>query len=381
MNSGLYFDVNGSTPVDPLVRDAFLEALEACPGNPAAGHPAGRASRERVEGARRRIAEALGVEPEGVVFNSGGTEANNHVVATAGVGRAGAHLLSTRIEHKSILRSLEARADRGDRVTWLDVDREGRVDPEAVRSALLPETVLVTVMAANNETGVIQPTRAIGEVCREARVLFHSDAVAGLGKMPVAPSELGCDLVSLSGHKMYAPKGCGILVVRPGVDLAPLMHGCGQQGGRRSGTENPAAAVALARAFERLAEGAFGTPESLGALRDRLWEGIRGIPRGDGRSGQIRRNGGGEILPNTLNVCFPGHGALELLEELGRSGVSVSAGAAAGGGSPSHVLTAMGLDEDQARSSLRFSLGAHTTADDVDTLVRLLEGALLPASA
>lgn len=382
MNSGLYFDVNGSTPVDPSVREAFLEALDSCPGNPAAGHPAGRASKARIEEARATIAASLGVEPAGVVFTSGGTESNNQVVAAAGRGRRGVHLVSTRIEHKSILKALEHRESQGDRVTWVGVDRAGRVDPEDLRAAIVPETALVTVIAANNESGVIQPTQAIGEICREAGVRFHSDAVAALGKIPVRPEDLGCDLVSLSGHKMYAPKGCGLLIARPGLDVAPLLHGCGQQGGRRSGTENPAAAVALARAFERLAEGAFGTQTAVAVLRDRLWGGIRELAaRPGGRDGEVRRNGAGDVLPNTLNVCFPGHRAVELLEELGRSGVSASAGAAAGGGAPSHVLTAMGLDEDEARSSLRFSLGAHTTAQDVDTLIQLLGSVLLPASA
>src|SRR5688572_11550780 len=224
-------------------------------------------------------------------------------------------------------------------------------------------------MLANNETGVLQPVREMASLCRSRGVLFHCDAVAAIGKVPVDVRELGCDTLSVSAHKLYAPKGCGVLFVRRGVSLRPLIHGCGQQCGMRSGTENTPGVMALARAFERMREGAFRAVESP-ALRDSLWRGISAIDPA------ARINGDGPRLPNTLSVAFRGVDGAELQAELGRRGVSCTAGAAASGGAASHVLLGMGLSEERARSTLRFSLCADTTAAHVERAVRALEASL-----
>jgi len=226
--------------------------------------------------------------------------------------------------------------------------------------------LLVSVMTTNNETGVVQPVREIGELCRERGVLFHTDAVATLGKLPVDVRALGCDLTSLASHKLYAPKGCGVLYVRKGVAIAPLIHGCGQQNGLRGGTENVLAVVGFARAIELLERGELGSAQSLAALRDELWAALRE------RFPQALRNGAGSFLPNTLNVCFPGADAAEAQAALAELGISVAVGAAAGGGAPSHVLSAMGCDAAHARASLRFSLSRSTTRASLQALVEAL---------
>lgn len=371
----LYFDYNGSTPVHPAVAEAMTSTMIECYGNAAASHPAGLQATRRIADARATIARGIGADADEVWCTSGGTESNNWALrgsADAQPGRR--HLIVSSIEHWSVRRTAEWMGRNGWDVTLLPVGASGAVSVDAVREALRDDTFLVSVMLANNETGVLQPAAEIAALCRERAVRFHTDAVAALGKIPVRVDEIGCDLMSLSSHKMYAPKGCGILYVRRGTELPTLIHGCGQQEGMRSGTENTTGVVAFARAFELLESGALPSPTRLAELRDRLAEGIaRHMP-------SCVRNGDGPFLPNTLSVSFPRLSAAELMARLGESGISVSAGAASLRSAPSHVLMAMGLGEERARSTLRFSLGGETTEASIDAVLAALRE-LVPTSA
>jgi len=391
MDPRQYFDVNGSTPLDGSVAQTWTRFVGQLWGNASAAHPEGERARAVIEAARTAIARGLGAGADEVWFTSGGTESNNW--ALLGAARAAPagrrHLLVSGIEHKSVLRAAEALAHDGVEVESLPVGVAGAVRAEDVERRLRPTTCAVALMLANNETGVIQPVAEVARLCRERGVLLHCDAVAAIGKIPVDVRELGCDLLSLSGHKLYAPKGVGVLYVRRqapfvavplgacGSDSAsfpPLIHGCGQQSGMRSGTENTPGVAALGTAFERMAQGAFRHAE-LAHLRDRLWEGLLEIePR-------CQRNGSGPCLPNTLSAAFPGRSGAELQSALGGLGFSVAAGAAASNGAPSHVLLAMGLGAERARSTLRFTLGAFHDRESVERLLAALRQVLQPRTA
>jgi cysteine desulfurase len=373
MGQDLYLDYNGSTPVDIQVREAHARWLDAGFGNAAAAHPEGQRARAAIAEARETIAAGLGAEAREIWFTSGGTESNNWALLGS-APRRGGHLIVSAIEHRSVLRTAEHLAAQGCELTVLPVGAAGVVAADDVVRELRPDTFVVSVMLANNETGVVQPAREIAAACRERGVRYHCDAVCVIGKLAVDVRAIDCDLLSLSSHKLYAPKGCGVLYVRGGVALRPLIHGCGQQDGMRSGTENTVGVVAFARAFERMREGAFRGAE-LEALRDRLWAGITACFPGALINGEDPR------LPNTLSVSFPGFDAPGLQAELGRAGISVAAGAAASGGAPSHVLTAMGLPAERVRSTLRFSLGVHTTRATIDHVVLALESILASRAA
>ena len=367
-----YFDFNASTPVDEAVLAAALPWMREEFANASSAHPEGRRSAAAIADARAQIAAGIGAAPEEIFFTSGGSESNNWALSGSISRARRAHIVSTAIEHKSVLSTLRALEADGHAVTRVSPGEHGAVRVEDVLDALRPETALVSVMLANNETGVLQPVAELGAALRRRGVRFHVDAVAAVGKHPIDVRALACDLLSLSAHKLYAPKGCGVLYVRSGVELHPLIHGCGQQGGMRGGTENTFGAVAFGRAFERLREGAFGTPESIAKLRDDLWSRLEAAVPG------ILRNGSGPRLPNTINVSLPGAEAPRVVELLGARGFSVSGGAAAAGAA-SHVLLAMGCSEERARSSVRISLGAHTTREAVARLVEAL-CAVLPAA-
>ncbi len=375
MSTDFYLDYNGSTPVDPEVALLHGRLLRDSFGNAAAGHPQGLAAREVIARGRGSIAAAIGARPDELVFTSGGTEANNHVFAGVARRFRTGHVVVTGIEHKSVLRPAEFLAGEGFEATVVRPAPGGAVTVEAVRAALRDDTRLVSVMLANNETGVLQPVEAIAELCRARGVLFHTDAVAAIGKVPVDVGTIGCDFLTLSSHKLYAPKGCGVLYVRAGVELPAWILGCGQQDGRRSGTENTAGVAAFGLACERMLAGAYHGRVPLAELRDALWEGIRE------RFPEARRNGEGPCLPNTLSVAFPGHRGCDLQAALGQAGISVSAGAAAAGAAPSHVLLAMGCDDDRARSTLRFSLGAETVPRTVEACLEALSIALLGSAS
>jgi cysteine desulfurase len=363
----LYFDYNGSTPLHPAVVQALGRQLTELYGNPSAEHPAGRNARSAIDAAQRSIARALGAQAGELYFTSGGTEANNWALFGAVGSKQRAHVVVSAIEHRSVLAAAAELERRGHRITRVGCDAAGAVRVRDVEDALRADTALVSVMYANNETGVVQPVREIAELCRARGVRFHTDVVAALGKLPIDLGALGCDMASFGSHKLYAPKGCGVLYVRSGVELEPMIFGCGQQRGMRSGTENALVLCAFAQACELLQQGTLVDVQTLERLRDTLWRGI------EERFPKARRNGGGATLPNTLNVCFPGSTAWELQAELGARGISVTAGAASATASASHVLLAMGLGEERARASLRFSLGAGTSAASIEALLSALE--------
>ncbi|MEM9380383.1 MAG: cysteine desulfurase family protein [Planctomycetota bacterium] len=372
----IYLDHNASTPVTPAVARELRAFVEGFWGNAGASHPDGAAARDAIEAARSRVAHALGGAAHEVTFTSGGTESNNWAL----FGVAGAapperrHLVVGRHEHLSVLRSAEELERRGFEVTWLDPGPDGALSVSDLDAAVRDDTLLVCLMLANNETGILQPISEASRIARERGALCFVDGVCGVGKVKVDVRSLGCDLLSVSGHKLHAPKGVGALWVRSGASIAPLVHGCGQQGGLRSGTENTMGAVALGAAMEEYASPSAADPAGdaspARALREALWTGIQALGVG------AERNGAGPDLPNTLSIWFPGQDALDLQVRLGAAGLSVAAQRGAGG-SPSHVLRAMGADADRARQSLRFSVGSTTTEPEIraalDVLQRVLE--------
>lgn len=361
-----YFDYNGSTPVHPELAQLERRIQLECFGNAAASHAEGLRAREAIARAREEVAAGIGARPEEVWFTSGGTESNNWALFGSAAVARGRHLVVSAIEHKSVLRCAEELGRRGYALSIVAPDARGVVPVRALEQALRPDTFLVSLMWANNETGVRQPVREVAELCRARGIRFHTDAVCALGKLSIDARELGCDLLSLSSHKLYAPKGCGVLFVRDGLEIAPLIHGCGQQQGMRSGTENTAGAAAFGRALHLSTRGAFEPPTPYEELRDMLWSGLQA------RFPGAERNGGASTLANTLNVYIPGCLATDLQSALAQRGFSVAAGAAAGTCSPSHVLTAMGCGDERARGSLRFSLGRHSTRAGVEALLDAL---------
>jgi len=359
----IYLDHNATTPLRPEVREAMIAALDAGSGNPSSVHAEGAAARAAVERAREAVAALLGAAPRQVVFTSGATEANNTVLAATR-----RHLVTSTAEHPSVLGPAEALEDRGVGVTRVPVDAQGRLDPEAVAAALGPETDLVSILWANNETGVVQPLEAIAERVRARGAALHVDATQAAGRLPLEPLA-AADFVSLSAHKLNGPPGVGALVVRR--PLPPLLRGGGQEEARRAGTENVPGIVGLGVACSLAAAERGERAARDAALRDRLWEGLRALG--------ARRNGDAEhALSNTLHVELPGRDAELLVQALDLEGVAVSSGAACHSGSvsPSHVLLAMGRSPAQARASLRFSVGWGVDAAAVDAALERLRGVL-----
>jgi len=352
------------------VVEAMSRALRDAHGNPSSVHAEGGAARAEVEGARRRVASLLGVDPDEVIFTSGATESNNTTLcATAPALGRGRHVVSSNVEHPSVEAPLEALESLGWRVTRLPVDADGLLSPDQVIEALQPDTALVSLLWANNETGVVQPMAEIAERVRARGVPIHVDATQAVGKIPVDLRDVPVDWLALSAHKLGGPKGVGCLIARRGAALVPLLLGGGQEGRRRGGTENVAAIVGLGVACG-LAEAEL--PErtaGLATLRDRLWRGIEAkVPR-------ARRNGPADrVLPNTLSVEFEGTAGEVLLQALDLEGVAVSSGAACASGSiePSRVLLAMGRSPEQARGVLRLSVGHGVDREQIDHVLSLL---------
>lgn len=356
-----YFDHNATTPVSPEVLEAMLPLMTEVYGNASSIHHFGQAARQKLDAARTQVAEALGAEPQEIVFTSGGTEADN--LAILG-GSAGGHVVTTTFEHPAVLASA-AQLDH----TLVPVNWRAMIDPEAVRAALRPDTKVISVMHANNEVGTVQPIQEIARIAAEAGVAFHSDGVQAAGKIPMNVAALGVSLYSISGHKIGAPKGVGALYVRKGTGLKPMLYGGRHERERRGGTENVAGAVALARAMQWIAEHGDAENRRLGILRDRLEQSIAS------RIPHTHVNGAGAPrVPNTSNIRFDGIDSDALLIALDLKGFAVSSGAACSSGAPepSHVLLAMGLNRLEARSSIRFSLGRSNTVEQVDALVEAL---------
>ena len=365
----IYLDHNATTPVAPEVLAAMLPWLREQFGNASSLHRLGRQARAAVEQARASVARLLGARPEEILFTSGGSESNNMVLQSVlhrGDGKR--HIVTSRIEHPSVLETCKTLERRGARVTYVPVDRTGRVDPDAVRGAITDETAVVSLMHANNEVGTVQLVAAVGRLCRERGVFFHTDAVQTAGCLSVDIKTLSVDLLSLSAHKCYGPKGVGALYVRKDVSLRPLMLGGHQEQGRRAGTEHVAGIVGLGCAAELAAAGRTARATHASVLRNRLWEGMRAI---DG----LTRNGHStDTLPGTLSICVDGVDGESLVLALDGEGVCCSTGSACSSGRmmPSHVLLAMGVEPSRAAGAVRFSVGSGNTADEIDHVVALL---------
>lgn len=363
----IYMDHNATTPVAPEVFEAMRPYFMEQFGNAASrSHPFGWAAEAAVETARSQIAQLIGCKPMELVFTSGATESDN--LAIKGVAYAyrekGNHLIASQFEHHAVLDSCKRLEKEGFEVTYLPVTRCGLVDPEDLAKAITPKTILVSIILANNEIGTIQPLAEIGSICKERGVLLHSDAVQGVGKIPVAVDALGVDLLSLTAHKMYGPKGAGALYVRmgkPRVKLVAQMDGGGHEKGRRSGTLNVPGIVGLGKACELSGQVMAAEGERLTALRERLWAGIQA------RLDRVHLNGHARLrLPGNLNVSFEGADGGTLLLALKEVAVSSSSACSTGSIEPSHVLRALGLRHELALSSLRFGLGRCNTEDEVD---------------
>lgn len=368
----VYLDNNATTPVLPDVLDAMRPYFGEHFGNASSIHHHGQETRSAVERARESVATLLGCRPAEVVFTSGGTEADN--LAIFGLARSGDHVITSTIEHHAVLNSCKQLQERGVEVTFVPVDGRGIVNPDDVRRALRSNTKLVTIMYANNETGVIQPVEEFGKICAEADVYFHTDAVQAASKIPIDVKTIGCDLLSISGHKFHAPQGIGALYVRKGTKLEALFYGGSHERSRRAGTENVPGIVGLGKAAELATKGfAAGDDRATAALRDKLQTAILDKIEWAGVNGQ-----GAARVPNTTNIYFDYIEGEALVIALDLKGLSVSTGAACSSGAiePSHVLTAMGLRPDRARASIRFSLGKQNTAEDVDFALQLVPSAV-----
>ena len=358
----VYMDANATTPLVPEVLDAMRPYFIEHFGNASSIHQQGQQARGAVEHARESVSALLNCRPAEIVFTSGGTESDN--LALFGLVQPGDHLITSSIEHHAILHAAERLRERGAAVTFLPVSSEGGVDPQEVRRAIQPNTKLISIMMANNETGAIQPVSEIGRIAAEADIYFHTDAVQAAGKLPIDVQTLRCDLLSISGHKMHAPQGTGILYVRRGTKLEPLFFGGSHERQRRAGTENLPGIVGLGKAAE-LARTSLtdGTMDKIAALRDRLEQSILN------RVDETGVNGGAVArVANTTNIYFDNLEGEALVIALDLKGLSTSGGSACASGAtePSHVLTAMGLSPARARASLRFSLTKQTTEDDID---------------
>jgi cysteine desulfurase len=364
----VYLDNNATTPVLPEVLEAMRPYFGERFGNASSIHHHGQETRSAVERSRESVAALLGCRPAEIVFTSGGTEGDN--LAIAGLAVAGDHIITSSIEHHAVLHASKHLEDIGCEVTFLPVDGLGLVDPDDVKRALRANTKLISIMMANNETGVLQPIEEIGKIAAEADAFFHTDAVQAAGKIPIDVNAIGCDVLSISGHKMHAPQGVGALYVRKGTQLQPLFYGGRHERSRRAGTENVPGIVGLGKAAEIAMQGfERGDDKKMFGLRDRLQQGILAQVEGAGVNG-----GGASRVPNTTNIYIDHIDGEAMVIALDLKGLAVSTGAACSSGAvePSHVLIAMGLRPEQARASLRFSLGKQNTEEEIDFALALV---------
>ena len=368
----IYLDHNATTPIAAEVANAMAPYMGDQFGNPSSHHALGHGAKQALEEARAQVAGLLDCRPQEIVFTSGGTESNNMVLKglTHGNAHQGRHIITTAIEHPAITNPCMYLMGQGYDITFLPVDAAGRVDPAAVRQAVKPTTILISIMHANNETGTIQPIEEIGDIARNADVLFHTDAAQSVGKIGAKVSALQVDFLSLAGHKMYAPKGVGALFIRNGLKMEPFMHGAGQESGRRAGTENVMFAVALGQACALAQTLMPNDADRIKGLRNRLHEWlISGIP------GLVLNGHPGERLPNTLNVSLPGVDGGSLLDAV--PDICASTGAACHDRSVklSHVLAAMGISKEMGRGAIRFTLGRENTEAEIDKAAELIVAA------
>lgn len=364
----VYLDHNASTPLAPEVAEVMRPLLSEHYGNPSSTHWAGLPAKQAVERARGQVAGLLGCSSEEVIFTSGGTEANNHAIKGSWYAKRdrGSHIITSSVEHPAVVEPCRFCEREGATVTWLPVDGTGRVDPDELRRAITSRTILITIMHANNEVGTIEPIEEIGRIAAEHQIAFHTDAAQSAGKIETKAAQLGVDLLSLAGHKLYAPKGIGALFVKAGTDLESFMHGASHERGRRAGTENVILAAGLGQACQLASDlpGVTGMKN----LRDRFWRMLR-----DEFGERVELNGHAENgLPNTLNVSFADEIGPRIIEKL--KGVAVSAGAACHAGTTeiSSVLKAMGTAPHLAAGSIRFSLGRANTQAEIDYVLEEL---------
>ncbi len=366
-----YFDHNATTPLDERVLDAMLPYYRDAYGNASSLHAFGQRARQGVELARRQVAAQLDCDSRDIVFTSGGTEADNLAVFGVGRGSGRRHVVTTTIEHPAVLQACQHLVSEGVEVTYVGVGSDGVIAPEDIRGALRPDTVLISVMHASNETGSVQPIAEIGQIAHEAGALFHVDGVQAFGKLQSSVADMHVDLYSLSAHKIYGPKGAGALYVRRGVQLEKVQHGGSHERDRRAGTENVAGIVGLGAAAELAGKTRQEEAQRVGELRDRLEREVQARI-----SSAHVHCADAERLPTTTSLRLDGADAEPMLISLDLHGFAVSSGAACSSGSakPSHVLTAIGLSKEQARSTLRFSLGRRTDKSQIDALLDVLPG-------
>lgn len=379
----IYLDNNATTPVHPAVLEAMLPYFGAEFGNPSSAHHFGQLARQAIERARESVAALMGARSSEIVFTSGGTEADNAAVFGV-MGQAfrlqskpagsPPHLITSAIEHDAVLNACRALEKRGISVTYIPVGAEGIVSPDAIRGALRPETALISIMRANNEIGTLQPIAEIGEIAAEAGIPFHTDAVQSAGKVSVDVNRLRVDLLSISAHKFYGPKGAGALFIRKGMQIDPLLHGGGNERGRRPGTENVAAIAGLGKAAELARAELAETSAYLCELRDRLEQGLLARIPGARVNGDPTRR-----VPNTSNLLLPGVESEALVIALDLAGLACSAGAACSSGAadPSHVLGAIGLTPAEARASVRLSVGRTNTSVEIERALEIIPAAVV----
>jgi cysteine desulfurase len=375
--SPIYLDYNATTPLDPAVVEAMLPYLQTHFGNPSSTHAYGKTAHDAVDHARSQVAALLGAEPEEIVFTGGGSEASNQAIKGAvfaklqgffGRWARGAHIVTSTIEHPATLQPCAFLERLGCKVTKVAVDGQGLVDPETVKKALERGTTMVSIMHANNEVGTLQPIREIAKLAKERGALVHTDAAQSLGKLRVDVNELGVDLLTVAGHKLYAPKGIGVLYVRKVVKLEPLIHGAGHESGRRAGTENVPYIVALGKACEIARQSLPAATTKLKLLRDRLWSKLQA-----GLGEKIVLNGHPELrLPNTLNVNFVGQVGAEFLQKVPEIAASTGSACHEGRIEQSPVLCAMGVPPKLGQGAVRLSVGRFTTEDEIDRAAEAL---------
>jgi len=372
----IYLDFNASTPIAPEVVQEMEPFLSQHFGNPSSVHWAGIPAKGAIEQARKRVAELLDCHPGEVVFTSGGSESNNHAIKGVffALRQKGNHIITTQIEHPAVINPCRFLERLGAEVTYVPVDRYGSVDPQDIQKAVTPNTILITVMHANNEVGTIQPIHEISEIAKGRGIIFHTDAAQSIGKIVTKVDDLGVDLLSVAGHKLYAPKGVGVLYIRSGTPIEPLIHGAGHELGRRAGTENVLLVVGLGKACEIAKR--YLSDNRILKLRDRFWKLLQ-----DHFGEKVVLNGHPvHRLPNTLNVSFVGKAGGDILSRL--DGIAASTGAACHSGSVelSPVLKAMRISPDVGMGAIRFSLGRTTTQEEVDAVVQRLKNTV-PLSA
>ena len=372
MKNRIYLDYAATTPVSPEVLETMFPFFSECWGNASGIYATGREARRAAEDARKAVAAAIGAQPGEIIFTSGGSESDNTAILGTAYAQQekGKHIITTGIEHHAVLNPCRQLQKEGFEVSFLQTDREGRIDPEEIRKAIRSDTILVSIMTANNEIGTIEPVNEIGQICKEKKIVFHTDAVQAIGSLPVNVQEINCDLLSLSAHKFYGPKGIGALYIRERTRLNPLISGGEQERGLRAGTENIPGIAGLGKAITLANENLDRNARHMRRMRDQLVKGILSSVPGAALNGPEENR-----LPNNCNFKFDGIDGEALLLRLDLAGIAASAGSACTAGSReiSHVLRTIGLTEAEAKSSLRLTTGINTTEEEISDTVKIIE--------